>query len=312
MKHGIGKVLTILAGASLLSGCASRQVDTSFWKNHVVFVSSRDGDNDIYLSDKQGHNVRQLTHDTTDDGHPRVGIDGSIVFASKRTGTWQVYRMDWDGSNLKTLTNTPGVNNYRPFPSPDGRIVFVSDRHLKPQIFSMNPDGSDLERLSQGDFHYDYPVVSEDGHIYFTTSRGSKWDIWKMGPDGARPKQLTKISQNIQEIAIVPPGTSDFDQRFTNRSPMIPFFSFATQSKLIFSAYTAQGNMALYRVNEDGTEFKKLSMRSLYTNRSPVLQPSGQVLFTSDRQGSSDVWTMYPDGRQPRLLIRSAAYDSTS
>ncbi|PKL77317.1 MAG: hypothetical protein CVV27_05875, partial [Candidatus Melainabacteria bacterium HGW-Melainabacteria-1] len=129
------------------------------------------------------------------------------------------------------------MNNYRPSPSPDGRIVFVSDRHQKPHIFSINPDGSDFQRLSFGDVWNDYPVVTEDGHIYFTSSRGSKWDIWKMGPDGSRPTQLTKISKNIQEIAVVSPAYPDYDTRFTNRSPMIPYFGFFTQPRIVFSAY---------------------------------------------------------------------------
>lgn len=312
MKNGIRTFLTLLAGTSLLAGCASRQTAASFWKDHLVFVSAQGGANDIYLSDLQGKHPRKLTDDPTDDAHPRVTIDGRIVFASRRTGTWQIYIMDWDGSRVQALTNTPGVNNYRPFPSPDGRVVFVSDRDLKPQIFSVNPDGSDLEQLTHGDFHYDNPVVSDDGHIYFTSSRGSKWDIWKMGPDGSLPKQLTKIPQNIQEIAVVPPGTADYDQRFSTLSPMIPFFGVYTQPRLIFSAYTPQGNLALYRINEDGSELQMISTRSLYTNRSPVLQPDGQILFTSDRNGSTDIWTMYPDGRQPRALIHSPAYESTS
>ncbi|HEY9842559.1 MAG TPA: hypothetical protein V6D23_19000 [Candidatus Obscuribacterales bacterium] len=312
MNHLLRAFAAALACAPLLAGCASRQFATSFWKEHFVFVSARDGDNDVYLSDLQGRMVRQLTHDATDDAHPRITVDGRIVFASRRTGTWQIYLMDWDGSNVKALTKEPGINNYRPFPSPDGRIVFVSDRHLKPHIFSINPDGSDLERLTTGDVWNDYPVVAEDGHIYFTSSRGSKWDIWKMGPDGTRPLQLTRIPQNIEEIAVVSPGYPDYDTRFTNRSPMIPNYGFYTQPRIVFSAHTADGNLALYRVNEDGSELRQLSIKSLHTNRSPVLQSSGQVLFTSDRNGSTDIWTMFPDGLQPRQVVDNPAYDSTS
>lgn len=300
---------TLLTG---LSACASRQMATGFWKEHFVFVSARDGDNEIYLADNEGRQVRQLTHDTTDDVYPRITIEGQIVFASQRTGTWQIYIMDWDGSNLRALTNTPGVNNYRPFPSPDGRIIFVSDRYQKPHIFSINPDGKDLQRLTQGDVWNDFPVVADDGHIYFTSSRGSKWDIWKMGPDGTRPVQLTKIAKNIREIAVVSSQYSDYDARFTNRSPMIPFYNLDSQNRIVFSAYTDQGNLALYRVNEDGSELRQLSIKSLHTNRSPVLMPSGQVLFTSDRNGSTDIWTMYPDGYQPRMLVDNPSYDSTS
>lgn len=312
IKNGLRACVAALICAPLLSSCAGRQLTSSFWKEHFVFVSSRDGDNDIYLSDLQGRSVRQLTHDATDDAYPRVTVDGHIVFASKRTGTWQIYQMDWDGDNVHALTSDPGINNYRPFPSPDGRILFVSDRFLKPHIFSINADGSDLVRLTTGDTWNDYPVMSEDGSIYFTSSRGSKWDVWRMGPDGSRPVQLTKIAKNIEEIAVVSSSYPDYDARFTNRSPMLPFYGFYTQPRIVFSAHTDKGNLALYRVNEDGTEFRQLSINSLHTNRSPVLQPNGQVLFTSDRNGSTDVWTMYPDGMQPRQILDSPAYDSTS
>lgn len=305
-------LMGLLAGGLTLTGCAAQQPASSFWKEHIVYVAGEEGRKEVYLSDLEGKMVRQLTHDATDDGNPRVTIDGRIVFSARRNGTWQILSMDRDGSNVKALTDDPGVNNYRPYPSPDGRIVFVSDRHSKPHIFSINPDGTGLERLTQGDTWNDYPVVSEEGHIFFTSSRGSKWDIWRMGPDGSRPTQLTKIPMNIQEIAVVSPAYPDYDARFTNRSPMIPFYAFITQSRLIFSAKTDQGNLALYRINEDGSEFRQLSVKSLHTNRSPVLQSSGQVLFTSDRNGSTDIWTMYPDGKQPRLLISSPAYESTS
>lgn len=312
MKNWFKLFLTSVAASALLTSCAAIQGSDAFWGSHFVFVSARDGDNEIYLSDTQGQNVRQLTFDSTDDSHPRVTIDGRIVFASQRTGVWQIYSMNADGSDQKALTNQPGINNYRPFPSPDGRIVFVSDRYLKPHIFSMNADGSNVERLTQGDVWNDYPVVTEDGLIYFTSSRGSKWDIWKMGPDGSRPTQLTKITKNVREFAVVASNYKDYDARFTNRSPMIPFFNFSSQSRLVFSAYTEQGNLALYRVNEDGSDLRQLSVKSLFTNRSPVLLSTGQVLFTSDRNGSTDIWTMYPDGYQPRLVIDSPAYDSTN
>lgn len=312
MKKSLLALTFSLISSSTLLGCASQQQSDVFWKEHLVFVSARSGHNDIYLSDLTGKDVRQLTNDVADDAHPRISLDGHIVFSSRRTGTWQIYRMNWDGSDVKALTSERSVNNYRPYPSPDGRIIFVSDRELKPQIYSINHDGSDLVKLSDGDFHYDYPVVADDGLIYFTSSRGSKWDIWRMGPDGSRPTQITKISQNIQEIAIVSPIHKDYDERFTNRSPMLPYFGFYSQSRLIFSAYTETGNLALYRVNVDGSEFAQISNRNIYNSRSPVLQPTGQVLFTTDRNGSTDIWSMYPDGKMTRPIINNPAYDSTS
>lgn len=307
------KHLIIGSGVFLLSGCASRQAGDNFWMHHLVFVSSRGGAHDIYLADMQGRGVRQLTQDATDDATPRVGIDGRVVFASRRTGTWQIYSMNWDGSDQKALTREPGVNNYRPFPGPDGRIIFVSDRFLKPHIFSMHADGSDIQQLTFGATYNDYPVVGEDGHIYFTSSRSSKWEIWKMGPDGSMPTQITHSTKNIKEIALVSPAYPDKEARFTNRTPLLPFFGFYSQPRIIFSASSSQGgNFGIYRMNRDGSDLQELTANQVFLNRSPVLWPNGRILFTSDRNGSTDVWSMSPDGRDVRPVISDPAYDSTS
>lgn len=299
--------------AGWLTGCASQQVSSDFWMNHLVFVSSRSGANDIYLADMQGRGVRQLTNDATDDATPRVGMDGRIVFASRRTGTWQIYSMDWDGSHQKALTHEPGVNNYRPFPGPDGRVVFVSDRFLKPHIFSMNADGSDVQQLTFGSNYNDYPVVGEDGHVYFTSSRSSKWEIWKMGPDGSMPTQITNSTRNIKEIALVSPAYPDKEARFTNRTTMLPVFGFYSQPRIIFSASSSEGgDLGIYRMNRDGSDLRELTANQLFLNRSPVLWPNGRILFTSNRSGSTDIWSMSPDGMDARLVISDPAYDSTS
>lgn len=311
-RHILGIGLAALASLSF-AGCASQQQGSDFWMDHFVFVSSRSGANDIYISDMQGQNVRQLTNDATDDATPRVGIDGRIVFSSRRTGTWQLYSMDWDGSDLKALTSDPAVNNYRPFPAPDGRIVFISDRFVKPHVFSMNPDGSDVRRLTFGSVYNDYPVVGDDGHIYFTSSRSSKWEIWKMGPDGTMPTQLTSSTKNIKEIALVSPTYPDKDARFTNRTTMLPTFGFYTQPRIVFSASSSEGgNFGIYRMNRDGSDLRELTANQMFLNRSPVMWPNGRILFTSDRSGSTDVWSMSPDGRDPRPVIADPAYDSTS
>jgi Tol biopolymer transport system component len=310
IRHFLTVSLTFLA----LAGCAGQQhADGDFWMNHFVFVSSRSGSNDIYLSDMQGRQVRALTRDVADDATPRVGMDGKIIFASRRTGTWQIYSMNWDGSEQIALTREPAVNNYRPFPAPDGRILFVSDRMLKPHVFSMNVDGTDVRQLTQGSTYNDYPVVGEDGHIYFTSSRSSKWEIWKMGPDGSSPQQMTHTTRNVQEIALVSPAYPDLDNRFTNRTTMLPVFGFYTQPRIIFSASSSDGRTpGLYRMNRDGSDFRELTANQVFVNRSPVVWPNGRVFFTSDRAGSTDVWSMSPDGRDPRQMIADPAYDSTS
>jgi Tol biopolymer transport system component len=296
----------------LLTGCAGMSPqDDSFGQQHMVFISSRSGANDVYLADLNGRHVRALTDDATDDASPRFSPDGRVVFASRRNGSWQIYSMNWDGSGVKALTKDTGVNNYRPFPGPDGRIVFVTDRFQKPQIMSINPDGTDLRRLTHTEDYYDSPVVGLDGMIYFTSSRSSKWEVWRMFPDGGKPEQLTQTPRNIKEVAVLPPDAQDQIKRTTNRSLLLNPYGFYTQPKLIYTMASDSGGLSLYRTNLDGSDPRNITANQLNNDRSPMLAPNGRLYFTSDRGGSTDIWSMTPDGYQPTVIIDHPAYDST-
>lgn len=126
---------------------------------------------DVFTSDMNGENIKQLTDAVGYDAEASYSPDGSkIVFASNRSAYegnlsekekkqmeinpsyfCELYIMDADGSNLKRLTNTPGYDG-GPFFSPDGnRIVwrrFSPDGHLA-DVYTMNIDGSDVKQLTE-------------------------------------------------------------------------------------------------------------------------------------------------------------------
>lgn len=316
----IKKALTIL-GLSLsvlASGCMTR-MDAGDDNQPILFVSSRSGYKDIYKSDVMGERVQMLTNDSSQEAHPHWLPDGRIVFASDRTGTWDIYTMNADGSNVKPVTQDRAVNNYRPFPSPDGRIVFVSDRMKSTHIFSVLPDGMGLKQLTgnktldRRTFN-DYPVVSNEGMVYFTSSRSSKWEIWQMSPEGHSPSQVTHTLRNVLEIAIAPATIRDSMLRTTNMTsiPRVGYMFGQPQTKLLYTMQQGTGLLDIYRMNLDGSDWRNLTSRQTYVDRSPVLLPNGRILFTTDRQGNTDVWSMTIDGRDPRPVITHSSYDSTS
>jgi hypothetical protein len=82
----------------------------------VAFVSTETGNDEIWISNRDGSGVRQLTQDEYDwwDKHPSWSPDGSkIVFWSNRTGNRQIWVMDTDGGNLVSLTHTE-FNDWNP------------------------------------------------------------------------------------------------------------------------------------------------------------------------------------------------------
>ena len=116
----------------------------------IVWVSTRDGNQDIYTTDLEGKDVKRLTNDpaptTTQVGRRTAR---HIAFCSGRSGHLQIYVMDADGGNVRRLTNHDGID-YWPVWSPDGkRIAFTSNRDGNYEIYVMDADGGNQHNLTR-------------------------------------------------------------------------------------------------------------------------------------------------------------------
>lgn len=72
--------------------------------SHVAYISSHDGNWEIYTVQLQGGFVRRCTVNSADDGVPAWSPDGQqIAFASNRDGVWALYVMLADGSEQRKV-----------------------------------------------------------------------------------------------------------------------------------------------------------------------------------------------------------------
>jgi Tol biopolymer transport system component len=70
----------------------------------IVFVSNRDGNDEIYVMDADGQNAEQITDVPEPDLDPVWSPDGTqIVFTSGRAAAIDVWVMDADGGNARKL-----------------------------------------------------------------------------------------------------------------------------------------------------------------------------------------------------------------
>jgi len=81
----------------------------------IVFMSKRDGNNEIYSMNANGTNQVNLSNSSSSDHFPTWSPDGTkIVFLSMRDGNSEMYTMNPDGTNQTRLTNTPTINEDQP------------------------------------------------------------------------------------------------------------------------------------------------------------------------------------------------------
>ena len=93
----------------------------------IVFMSTRDGNSDIYSVSPDGGTETRLTTDPAYDDGCEYTPDGKyIYFNSVRTGHMQIWRMKPDGSEQTQITHSE-FNDWFPHVSPDGKfIVYIS------------------------------------------------------------------------------------------------------------------------------------------------------------------------------------------
>jgi TolB protein len=165
--------------------------------SQLAFASNRSGNMDIWVVNRDGSNLRQVTRHQAIDNAPTWSPTGQqIAFVSDRSGGNQIYVMNADGTGLQKLTSDPGDHD-RPTWSPLGFIAYTAGSPLGHNISLYDMSTGSIIVLTDGRGDNGSPAVSPNGrHIAFTTSRWGRDQIAIIDRTGRNLRQVTTVGTN--------------------------------------------------------------------------------------------------------------------
>jgi Tol biopolymer transport system component/DNA-binding winged helix-turn-helix (wHTH) protein len=221
----------------------------------IVFVSDRTGNYEIWISDADGKNQRQLTAAAGSAGSPRFSPDGKlIVYDAQTAGSSDIYIVSANGGSTPRQL-TEGGSNSLPAWSADGKTVFfISNRSGSDQMWKMSADGGGetTQITKNGAFEM---FAAPDGKTIIYSKGGGKAGLWSVGIDGADEKPLAELAAAGAFRSWSAASNGIYYTTFATQPPFhLEFFDFATrQTKVILN--TEKPPLAYYSnlsVSSDG------------------------------------------------------------
>jgi len=259
----------------------------------IVFVSNRDGNNEIYSCRTDGSNIQRLTSNAGSDNQPAWSPDGSrIAFISDRSGNSELYTMNADGSNVVRKTFSGG---YSPAWSPDGtKIAYSASGFGNASIWVVDATSGlpslPFEIGSSG--FDDHPAWSPDGmKIAFVSDwmlYDIVWDIYTINADGTGFTALT--GSNIFD---------GFDYLQPSWSPGGTKLAMAISQTIGIDQYNTQIGV----MNPDGSGLTAIRSGAAAFTRTSWSGDGTRIAYTSLFGSRKDVSWVSADGSASGIII---------
>ena len=157
---------------------------------------------ELYVSDRQGGNVKRLTNNEYYEAEVTVSPDGKwIVFGRMIKGNMDLWVMKSDGTGEKQITFTDDDQEGAPYFLPDSKTIMyrawkASEYDQKPTpmtIYTINRDGTNRQaRTFTHDMNWSpYPAPDGRHFVFVRAETPRNWEIYLGDMGGDPPRRLT-------------------------------------------------------------------------------------------------------------------------
>jgi len=235
--------------------------------SEICFTRGESGKKEIYVSDYDGANAKQITQHGSISIKPKFSPDGSkIAYVSYKDRYPFLYILDRASGKSTPLSKNVGLNAAASW-TPDGkRLAMVLSKDGNPEIYIKNMDGTSEKRITHDPSNDTSPCFDPTGsQIVFVSERSGRPQIFAMSADGGNVRRLSYQ------------GGSAYDPVWSPDGKMIAYVA----------SLPGEG-FQIYVMNADGSDARRLTS-SGGTNESPSWSPdSRHVIFTA----GYEVWAV--------------------
>jgi len=241
--------------------------------SEICFTRGAEGEGkkEVYVSDYDGANAKQVTKHGAISIKPKFSPDGGkIAYLSYKDRYPFLYILDRATGKSTPLSKNVGLNA-APGWSPDGkRLAMVLSKDGNPEIYVKNADGSRERRLTNDRAPDSSPTFDPTGtQIAFVSERSGRPQIFAMNADGG----------NVRRLSFQ--GGSAYDPVWSPDGKMIAYV-----------AEISGEGFEIYVMSADGSDPRRLTDTG-GANESPSWSPdSRHVIFASTRSGLYEVWAV--------------------
>jgi TolB protein len=225
----------------------------SIFHSRIAFCRTTAGSTEICVSDFDGHNMLQMTHDNSLVATPfwsRGG--GKLFYTSWKSGFTAIIEHNTATGN-RSVFAAYGGGNYNPVPSPDGsKIAMILSKGGSPNLYVSDSNGANLRQLTNQRDEASSPTWSPDGREICYVLRSGRASLHKISSGGGNSTLLrVGIMANLTSPDWSPDG-----------------------KKIIFTV--GSGNFMLYIASSEGGD-----VEPLVAGEDPCWAPNSRtVIFT--------------------------------
>lgn len=272
----------------------------------IAYVSDRDGDLEIYITDPAGDTTIQFSNNSGDDYSPVWSPESAtLAYVSSRPGGLALFVENFDHSSIVRLSDTlassiwnePQVKSFDTLTwSPTGQIGYGSDRCAancgsppcpEPPLSYSGSSEWEVKQKMQNAIDKYTKCLSEwwDGQVYTT-------DIYAIDSQGGGEEYIT-FDQNLHVH-----GPS-FSPRNGN------FAAVVTKADV----HLRKSGRDIYLFDKGGRTYTPLITGSS-DDHSPSWSPDGsKIAFVSLRDGNPEIYVINRDGKNLQRLTQNPAHD---